>query len=327
MKLNKVVVEDILAQSFVPIENNFKLLSNYSDINKLLNSKKKDKREEKDRKYEYLCHNKRIINDILYEKDKSIIIPTKTNEKFSNLFYILLLLIDNRDIINYIFNFSYIKNINNQRETNKKIENFVLSMILLQMIDNYKNQDELYEEKNDIELKSIFEQNLKIRKNNKLIQEYHLDEKDVEINNIENIYSKIIISLIINDKIVDFEKTTDILTQLGLKTINITKKIFYDLLGIFNSDKEYITKYMISKVDDFSDEKKMNFYYILLTFIFKNDIYIYNIPLLLNARKAILTILKNNFGKLLEINYNNNNKEKNEFVIKKLCDESYYYFY
>ena len=200
-------------------------------------------------------------------------------------------------------------------------------MIILQMIDNYKNQDELYEEKNDIELESIFEQNLKIRENNKLIQEYHLDEKDVKLNNIENIYSKIIISLIINDKIVDFEKTSDILTQLGLKTINITKKIFYDLFDIFNSDKEYITKYMISKVDDFSDEKKINFYYILLTFIFKNDIYIYNIPLLLNARKAILTILKNNFGKLLEINNNNNNKEKNEFVIKKLCDESYYYYY
>ena len=89
-----------------------------------------------------------------------------------------------------------------------------------------------------------------------------------------------------------------------------------------NSQKEYITKYIIQSKEDLFKEDKINFYYFLFKYILKNVSYIYQFPFLLKTRKKIIEIFKSN-----ELSYdfiNNNIKEKFEYIIKSL-DINYYY--
>ena len=64
------------------------------------------------------------------------------------------------------------------------------------------------------------------------------------------------------------------------------------LYEIFNSNKDYINDYLILNLEDFSNEKKVNFYYILLKYILKNSIYIYQIPFFIKTSVNIKQILR-----------------------------------
>ena len=122
----------------------------------------------------------------------------------------------------------------------------------------------------------------------------------------------------------NYEFTYSIIKQLELENIDITKKMFDDLNEFFNSNENYIKDYIITCVEDLSNEKNINFYYILLKYIFKNSIYIYNIPILLNTRKIILqSHLKMNLT--FFNNINQNIKAKLEYIIKILFDSEYYF--
>ena len=328
----------LLKHTFIPIEKKFELLSEYSDIEeKLLKTKKKKKKNQDTKKWtrklEFLYHNKEHIHHILFEKEQYIFIPSKAPETLPILFYIIALINDQKSIINYIVDYSYIENINNNRRKSSGIMvNFLLSMIILQLIDNYNNDDNFRQRENDEKIKIIYDENIKIKsdKNSEnIIKEYNINNWDVELNNIEEIYAQFIISLIKEERLKEYEKTSILLLELGLDSINITEKIFNELLILFNSNEKYITKYMITKYDDLFNNDKINFYYILLTFIFKSYLYIYNVPFLLKTKNVILNIIKNNFGKLLEINNNKENEknEKIEFIIKAFCGYSYQYYY
>ena len=96
--------------------------------------------------------------------------------------------------------------------------------------------------------------------------------------------------------------------------------MFEKIKSVLN-EEENINKYMISE-EDLDNDKKINLYYILLKYIFKEKIYIYQIALLLKARKSIIKLLKskNNF---LE-NLNEDNKERLEDIIKIIIDSEYY---
>lgn len=324
----------LLKHTFIPIEKKFELLSDYSDIEeKLLKTKKKKKKKQDPKKWtrklEFLCHNKKHIHSILFENEQYIFIPSKAPETLPVLFYIITLINDQKSIINYIVDYSYIENINNYRRHSGIIVNFLLSMIILQLIDNYNNDEDFRQKENDERIRIIHEENMEIKKNKNsmnIIKEYNLKKCDVESNNVEEIYAQIIISLIKEERLKEYEKISILLLELGLDSINITEKIFNELLILFNSNEEYIRKYMITKFDDLFNNDKINFYYILLTFIFKSYLYIYNVPFLLKTKNVISNIIKNNFGKFLEMK-NNKKNEKIEFIIKAFCGYSYQYYY
>ena len=69
---------------------------------------------------------------------------------------------------------------------------------------------------------------MEIKKNKNsmnIIKEYNLKKCDVESNNVEEIYAQIIISLIKEERLKEYEKISILLLELGLDSINITEKM------------------------------------------------------------------------------------------------------
>ena len=107
-------------------------------------------------------------------------------------------------------------------------------------------------------------------------------------------YIEIIVALIKQKKLEDFEFTFDIIKQLNFENIDITKIMFDKLYEILNNNEYYINDYIISNGKDLYNEKKLNFYFILINYILKNPIYLYQIPFLIKTINNVNTILKNN---------------------------------
>ena len=314
---------NLILKSFISINGKIPIISNFKEVENLFKLKVS-------RKYEYSYLNKQNIHRILYETENYIKIQSNVPEKnLVNLFYLILLIKYQPFVVNYIYEFNFIQNINNfRKESQNFLTIFILSMIIMELIKNYKSCDEFYDESCENQLEAIYEEN-KIIRNDYLANNDNFDLKNQEIesNNLEEIYSKIIISLIRKERIKNYEYTKNILVQLNIDEINITENMFKELLIVFNSNENFIKNYMISKIEDLYDEEKINFYITLLKFIFKNSIYIYNIPFLLKTRNAILKIIKFELSKLSEINKNNknNNKNKIEYILKIFCDSNYYF--
>ena len=309
-----------LIELFIPTNGKTSIISKYSQIKKLGNSKSS-------KLYEFFYLNKDNIHQILYETENIIIIPSNIKEiNFNQLFYLILLIKQQSLFTDFIYKFDYIKNINNFRKSNENIlKSFILSMIIIELINNYILSDEYYDETYKSELDSIHKENEKI-KNDYLLSNknnFNLEKNEIKNNDLEYIYSKIIISLIKEEKLVDNEFVDIIFNKSGLKEINITEKIFGELLLIFNSNEKYIQKYSINKIEDLYNEQTILFYENLFKFVFKNSFYIYNIPFLLKTRNTILKIIKKELFKIAELN-NNKKKEKIINIIKIFCDSKYY---
>ena len=111
---------------------------------------------------------------------------------------------------------------------------------------------------------------------------------------VDQIYIDIIIGLLKN-KSKDYNFISNILKEMELESINITKKMFEEIKK-FLDDKEngIMEKYLISKPEDLHNENKINFSYIILFFILKNSIFIYQIKFFLEERNNILKLYKSN---------------------------------
>ena len=314
----------ILVKSFIPTIAKIPIISKYSEIDYL-------SKIENFKKYEYFYLNKINIHKILYETENIVSIHSNTEEdNFTKLFYLALLIKEHEIYTNYIYPVEYIKNVNNFRKKIEKenaLKNFILSMIIMELINNYNNSDEYYDESYEGELHEIYEENKQIKNGTNLLKKYNYDfnltNEEIQYNNIEVIYAKIIISLFKEEKLEDNEFSEKIFNELNLKEIDITEKIYRELLIIFNNNEKYIQKYVITEIEDLKDEKKINFYYNLFKFVIKNSFYIYNIPFLLKTRNALLKIIKNDSINFAEL-YKN---EKIQFVVKAFCDSNYFYKY
>ena len=311
---------DLLLKSFLPNENKPFVISEFSQIEKL-------KESNSSRKYEYLNTNKEKIHKILYESDQIIKIHSNIPEKtLVNLFYLTLLIKHQKCFTNYIYNYEFIENINNSRKNSKNdLTVFILSMIIIELINNYKEAYDYYDRNNEEKLNQLLKENLIIRNNYKdILNKYNFDlaKEEIESNNLEEIYFKIIISLIVEEKLKNYDYVDNIFNQIDLKNINITEKLFQNLLSIFYNNKNLEQRYSLVNKNDLFDEEKINFYYLIVKYIFKNSIYLYNIPFLCKARNAILKIIKLNKN---EFNTNNNLVKKIEYVIKAFCDSKYYF--
>ena len=271
-KMDKLKLMSIVSLEFPEDNNEFSLITNYKEIISL--SKLYDSSFTK-----IIFSSKNNVHKLLYELEENIHIEIDKEEKYKNLdnlFYLNLLILANTNIINYTYSFDLILELNNFNNKNKSILKKILySMIIIELIDNYK---QFYIESNtlanihiDRDIKSIELFNRNIIKNNL----YNL--KDYKINLILNnenshkkdeIYIQILKQLIINNDFEDYDFIYNIINELDLGNINLNKYMIYELKKILNND-EYneIKEKKIIYSEDFSIQKKINFYFILLKYI------------------------------------------------------------
>lgn len=132
---------------------------------------------------------------------------------------------------------------------------------------------------------------------------------------------ELISSLIKSKKLVDYQSTYPKINKLGLEIIEIAKICPNEIRKLLDPEKEYIKKYIIKEKKDLLDMEKICFYFFLLKYIVKN--YFYNIPFLLETRKLIIKLLKEN-----ELFFNDKQNEitdKREYIIKQLLNSEYYF--
>ena len=277
------------------INNNpiYNLLSDYSEIENIM---KIDIPE----KMKFFYFNRNKINEILYEEDKVFEINSNLMQnKLSEYFYFILLIENNKNIINFAYSYNFIKEVNdkNKISNNDILREVIMSKFILELINNFRGTNEFYDNDNQIknEINDLETFNKKRIENNELkIKGLELNAKDIINKKIEQIYIGIIANLIKTNKIDDYEKTCNIMIQLGLKNINITEIMLRELNNILKSDKDYMKKYIINNKSHLFNKDIINFYYTLFKYILKKQIYIYQIPFLEEARKQIIRILKTN---------------------------------
>ena len=218
----------------------------------------------------YIYFIRKWFHKILYEREE--LIKIEFEEQKRNLyynFYLNLLIKENPEIKNYAYSLDFIKEINIERKkTSQKYKFIMLSKIIIDLIYNYRGSDEYNENMDRFELEEIEKENGLIIKNNIAIFKeinLNLNEDDILIKNVDEIYAEIINALIRSKKVEDFEYAYNVFEQLDLKNIDLTKTIFESLMNGQNCIKDY----EINNIEDLNDEKKVNFYYLLLEFIFK----------------------------------------------------------
>ena len=300
----------------IPKEPLVKLISNFSEIEQIL---KRDKSEI----IHYLYFSNIKLNNILYDEDKEIQINFDEKNSTSYYFYLSLLIMGRLEIVNYKYNFDYIREVFNKVKSineNHKYKLVIMSELLGVLINNFKGiicvKDE---EKN--ELKKIEEENNKIYTDNiTIFEEINLNIEEIKSKTIDEIYIKIINALIKLKKLEDYEYTYNVIEQLDLENIAITQLMFDELLKILGEDAYYISDYKIIKKEDLFNEKKINFFYILLKYILKSPIYIYQINLLFDLKKFVMKLLNSNQISDKEIKSN-----KLQYLIWILIDSEYYF--
>ena len=287
-----------------------------------------------------LYFNRNSIYNILYENEEIISLKWEGISDLSYYFYVSLLIYKNVNIISVSYSLEFIKELYNQNiniNKNDIYKKIILSKIILDLIDNYKqcidieDDDDDNDNNNDNELEKIenynsnlIEKNIYIFKNINL--NYNL--KDIKKKNIDEIYIDIIEALIINNKTKPYEYTYNIISQLNLESIEITEEnIFNRIKNILDKTNNYINQYLISEEEDLYNSIKINFYYILLKYILKSPIYIYQIKLLLETRKLIIKLINTNKNIFLSINdkkLDNTLIDRLKYIIERFVDSKYY---
>ena len=284
------------------------LIGSYQDIENILLNKEINI-------IEYIYLNKERINQILYDEETNIKIEQNYLVKFSDYIYLYYILAESRDVVNYIFEIELIDALNDiLLATKSKIKMIILSKLEIFFIDYY------FEQKDDEKIKKYEDMKNKCKQIiNVNINYLKEDIADLNIDNllsddIENIYTEIIKSLIINGKLNDSDKTIKLLDDLEIKHIRLNKK-FYDNLSKILIEKN-LNKYKISDIDDISDENKMNFYRILFEYILKSSDYIFYNSFLLETRKKIIEIINDKPNQFYSMAKNNKNKEALSYLIE-----------
>ena len=210
--------------------------------------------------------------------------------EFSDYFYLSLLISDELDIINYNYDFNLIKSINKKNGASENtLKKAITSKIIIDLINNFKNikdNEQKYEkELNEIEKenKGIIEENIKKFRIN-------LNFDDIINMKIDDIYIKIIEPIIVSNK---FELAEKIFLQLGLDAINIANIKFKELEIITNKEN-----YIISEIKDLFNNEKINYYYILVKYIFNTNSVINNINLFKSFQQFLIKIIKSQLYEL-----------------------------
>lgn len=205
-----------------------------------------------------------------------------------------------------------------------------MAKMILSLVDNYRQIDNNEDNKGEEELDKISNFNKNILTDNDNItklNQYKLKIEDINLKKIEEIYLIIIKYLIENSKLEDFEFIENIINQIELESIFLTKLMLNELNIILTKEKEYIKKYEIISFDDIFDKSKIYFYYNLIKYILKQSLYIFQFQFLLETSKKILDLIKNNLGKLSTFIKKSNYKYQIEYILKQFIGENFYKYY
>ena len=330
-KCKRITLYTLLVD-LLPIEDDnleMKIISNFPDINSLLEIQKDDK-------FKYIYFDKAIIHKILYDFEKIIHIDEEYIyylKDFENLFYLDLMVLSNPDIVNYIINKKVISKIGFIIKTlNNKILLTISQKIIIDLINNYKSCN-IYDELNDEkELNNIERECRNIIKTNfKEFQKFRISFEENEFYSlkVDEIYTEILKALIKYKMLEDYKYIYNILSCLKLEKIHITKLMVAELAKVLNSNNDFIKCYLITKIEDLFNIKIINFYYFLIKYIFKNSYYYFYIPILLNIRNIIIFIIRNNLNSLcyFKLKYEKDTEliERVDYIIKMITDNEYYY--
>ena len=290
-----------------------KLINNFQEIESIINMNIPNI-------FKFIYFNKKKIHNILYDSEEMINLDSITIENnLSNYLYLSLLIRDSNDLVNYNYKIDFIRKINSDLNNNI-FKNIFRSKLIIELIINYRQLDNYDEEDDEEELNKIEKNNKdNIKKNlNKLKNlDLKLDENTIINNKIDKIYIDIIIKLIEQNKI------DEILNQLDLENINLTKTMFDELSKFIDNN---IEKYKISEQNqnDLFDAEKINFYFILFK-ILKNSIYIYQY--IYQKKFKFLLELKKLIKKKIKFPVNNLNDDlKNKLyeIFDFIIDSKYY---
>lgn len=274
-----------------------------------------------------IYNNKDFCLQLLYKKYHNIYFDSEnTRQDLDFYFYLdLLILYDESLQINYIYPYDFIIAINDINKIHiEKIKKIFLSRIILDLIKNYKNFDyyDEFTEKDGLnkiakENEDIIHSNISVLTN--LSEE--INEKNMIELKIDQIYLKIIISLIKSTNFNDIKNISQIFSILGLENIDLIS-VMNTQLNKYLFSNSFMNEYEIKEIGDISNNKIINFYYILFKYILKNPHYVYNIPFFLKQRTTLIKSIKNNLHKVKEcLNANN---EKIEEVLKFLINVDFY---
>ena len=299
-----------------------KLISKYSEIEKIM-------KFDKSINLKLIYVNKEAVHCILYDAEK-VIYLNSFSEDFANFFYLDLLILDNKNIVNYNYPKESIQKIDKiiMEQNYKIVKKVLFSKIIIDLINNFKETDIYNEKYNDEILKIVNNNKNRIKNNINIFKDFGLNfsENHIISKKIDKLYVEIIIGLIKNHKFEDYEYTYDLLDQLDFENIEITKYMFDELYKILKNE-DIIKTYIISNEEDLTNINKINFYYILIKYIFKSPFYIYQIPFLLNTRKSIIKYINDNINQSSNIILDNNIilHQRKEYIIKMFTDSEFYF--
>ena len=275
-----------------------------------------------------LYYNIDIFQNILYSHDKEIILE-KEDQNLSYIFYAALLIENNSNIINYSFTIELIRGIKNKRIGYNKYIDLILSKVIFDLIDGYKGLDEYINNKKEIQeieanITNIIQQII-INKNNEL--KLNLNLEYIKSKTVDQIYIDIMIGLLKN-KSENYKYIFDELEEMDFESINITRTMFKEIKNFLDDEKNGIMdKYLISKSEDLFNENKINFSYILLKYIFKSSIFIYQIEFFLKVRNNILSLFKYNSNTFSNFKINKISKQiidKLNYIFEIILNSEYY---
>ena len=264
-----------------------------------------------------------LIKDIFHRQLKnhnSIFHITYKHIKFelSDYFYLSLLISGEPDSIIYKYDYNLIISIDNKNKSSENsLKKAMTSKIIIDLINNFKNVKDNVQ-KYQKELSEIEKENKEIIEKNIKEFKINLNIDDIICMKIDDIYIKIIESIILSD---NFEDTEKIFSQLDLDVISITNIKFKELEIATNKEN-----YIISGIKDLFNNEKINYYYILVKYIFKTKSSINNIILLKNFQAFLIKIITSQLSGLYS-NYIDNETicEKRNYVVKFILNNEYYY--
>ena len=317
-KRQKIIIyikENIKYIEFIPIE----LLNNKKEIDDLIETLE-------DGIIFFIYRYRNNIESILYISEENIEIKYSILKGVKDYFYLSLLIRDNEDIINYVFEIILIRKINQENKKVKlDISNILISKIILELIDNYE-QTQFFEESEKNELnemeyfnKDYIKKNLDILKD--LCSNFNIDY--IINTSIDVIYIDIINNLIETKKICDDECVQRIIKQLDLENIFLTKIMLIKLSDTLNNSEQIKKNYEITNFNDLLEFSKINFYYVLFKYILKNTFYKYQIKFLIDMTRKTRNLIKNNFQPFNEEKIDKIKEKFNIFIIS-MTDSQYY---
>lgn len=297
------------------------LIGSYDNLVKILKSKDLSV-------VEYIYLNKHKIHKLLYDNDSTIHVEIDFMSKFSDYYYLYYLILDQTELTNYNYDFKLIKKSYDLLiETDFGIKKVILAKITNVLINNYEGENEDNQE--DCEkMKKKCEED--INNNKDLITVY---KKDLDLDNINNddvyitdIYTDIIKYLIINKKLDESNETINLLNGIEIKNLRLNKPLFDALKEVLV--EKNLEDFTLKDYDDFYDDNKLTFYYILFEYIFKSPDYVFQIPFLLETRNNVIQIINNNLILLsteIKKGKNNSPTSKLKRVLGYFVEYEYYF--